>query len=100
MKLAGKGAIQEGIARTDGGPTGRTHCGTLRRQSCEEGAGRILREELTPLRWSEIDLAAAPKNSPEKLAIAACLRKGTTLTIKAIAALVYRGIVSQSPRVQ
>ena len=41
--------------------------------------------------WTETELVACRKGDPAKLAIAARLRKETTLSIKAIASLVHLG---------
>jgi hypothetical protein len=54
-------------------------------------ADRIVDEELRRLGWTEADLAARRKSDPDKLVIAARLRKETTLTIKSIAAKVHLG---------
>jgi len=48
-------------------------------------------EELKRRGWKEGELAARRKNDPEKLAMAARLRRETTLSIKAIAARVHLG---------
>ena len=50
-----------------------------------------LKEELERRGWVEEDLARRRKRDPEKLAIAARLRKETTLPIKGIAARVRLG---------
>ena len=47
--------------------------------------------DLRRLGWTETDLAARRKSDPAKLAIAARLRKETTLWIKAIAVRVRLG---------
>jgi hypothetical protein len=51
----------------------------------------IVAEELKRLGWKEADLKSRRKNDPDKLEIAARLRRETTLTIKAIAARVSLG---------
>ena len=43
------------------------------------------------LGWTEAELEARRKGDPAKLAIAARLRKETTLSLKAIASLVHLG---------
>jgi len=48
-------------------------------------------KELERLGWRREELAARRKGDPAKLAIAARLRKETTLTIKSIAARLYLG---------
>ena len=73
------------------GELGEHHSGHLHQQTSAGRAERIIAEELTRLGWTESDLATQRKNAPEKLAIAARLRKETTLTIKEIAARVHLG---------
>jgi len=48
-------------------------------------------EELRRLGWAERDRQERRKSDPDKLVIAARLRRETTLTIKAIAAVVHLG---------
>ena len=76
--------------RMDGG-LGEHHSGALHLESSRVRAERIVAEELGRLGWTDLDLAARRKNAPEKLAIAARLRKETTLTVKQIAARVVLG---------
>jgi REP element-mobilizing transposase RayT len=73
------------------GKLGDHHSGGLRRETAEQKAERIISEELRRLGWKETDLASQPKSDPAKLAIAARLRRETTLSIKAIAARVHLG---------
>ena len=54
-------------------------------------ARRILKEELQRLGWRARDLVARRKSHPAKLALAARLRRETTLSLKAIAALAHLG---------
>jgi hypothetical protein len=70
---------------------GEHHSGRLHQQTSVSRAERIIAEELTRPGWTENDLAAQRKNAPEKLPLAARLRKETTLTIKQIAARVHPG---------
>jgi putative transposase len=70
---------------------GEHHSGDLLQQSSAARAERIINEKLTRLGWTESDLAGQRKSAPEKLAIAARLRKETTLTIKQISARVHLG---------
>ena len=70
---------------------GDHHAGELRRESGEAKAERLVGQELKRLGWTESDLAARRKNDPLKLALAARLRKETTLSLKAIAARVHLG---------
>jgi hypothetical protein len=50
------------------------------------------------LGWKETDLASRPKTDPAKLALAARLRKETTLSIKAIAARAHLGTSKSAKR--
>ena len=73
------------------GKLGENHAGELRRETAEQKASRIIGEELARRGWQESDLAARPRSDPGKLAIAARLRKETTLPVKWIAARVKIG---------
>jgi len=73
------------------GKLGENHAGALHFEATQARAERILAEELSRLGWTASDLARRRKNDPDKLAIAARLRKETTLTIKSIAAKVHLG---------
>jgi hypothetical protein len=64
---------------------GEHHSGELRRESEQARAERIISEELKRRRWKEQDLVERAKSDPEKLAMAARLRRETTLTIPLIA---------------
>lgn len=67
------------------GNLGEHHSGELRRESAADKAERIVAEELGRLGWEATELAVRRKNDPGKLAIAARLRRETTLSMKAIA---------------
>ena len=73
------------------GKLGDHHSGELRQETAEAKAERIIGEELHRLGWSEKDLATRAKSDPAKLAIAARLRKETTLSIKQLASRVRLG---------
>ena len=73
------------------GRLGEHHSGELRCETAEAKAERIITEELGRLGWSRAELAGRRKSDPDKLALAARLRKETTLSIKGIAARVYLG---------
>ncbi|MEI7733776.1 MAG: hypothetical protein WCO56_29695 [Verrucomicrobiota bacterium] len=73
------------------GQLGEHHAGELRRESAEAKAERIIDEELKRLGWTRVDLEHRTKSDPEKVAVAARLRRETTLTIKAIAARLHLG---------
>ena len=78
------------LERMDG-KLGENHSGELHRETAEQKANRIVSEELSRRGWTESDLAAGRRSDPGKLAIAARLRKETTLPIKWIAARVQIG---------
>ena len=63
----------------------------VRRESAVAKAERIVAQELARLGWKEEELVRQRKNAPEKLAIAARLRKETILPLKSIAARVGLG---------
>ena len=73
------------------GKLGDNHCGELHRETAEQKANRIIGEELARRSWQESDLAGRHRIDPGKLAIAARLRKETTLPVKWIAARVKIG---------
>jgi hypothetical protein len=61
-------------------------------QTAKLKAERLISEELRRLGWQESDLQSRPKNHPDKLAIAARVRRETTLPIKAIAQRIQLGL--------
>ena len=67
------------------GKLGDNHSGELRRESAESKAERIIGEELKRLGWREGELARRRKSDPGKLAMAARLRRETTVTLPWIA---------------
>ena len=81
---------QEQLQRMEGG-LGQHHAGELRLETAQAKADRLVAEELRRLGWNTQDLVRRAKNDPGKLAIAVRLRRETTLTIKAISALVDLG---------
>ena len=70
---------------------GDHHSGEQRRETAQAKAERIIAEEINRLGWDESHLAGVLKTHPEKLAIAARLRRETTLPIKEIARRVHLG---------
>ena len=70
---------------------GEHHSGELRRETAAAKAERLIAEELSRLGWSESQLKSRRKSDGAKLAIAARLRKETTLSIKEIAQRVHLG---------
>ncbi|MHB8522793.1 MAG: transposase [Limisphaerales bacterium] len=73
------------------GKLGEHHSGELKRESAEAKAERIIREELQRRRWTEADLRERAKSDPAKLALAARVRRETTLTIRWIAGRLHLG---------
>jgi REP element-mobilizing transposase RayT len=88
--LGGEAFKQQMLERMEG-RTGAHHSGALRQARAEARAGRIIAEELGRLGWQESDLADRRKNDPGKLALAARLRRETTLPLKWITARVRLG---------
>jgi len=78
------------LERMDG-QLGEHHAGELRRENAEGRAERIIVEELQRLGWSESELASQRKSAAGKLALAARLRRETTMPLKWIAARVCLG---------
>ncbi len=70
---------------------GEHHSGQLHRQAADARAERIVAEELSRRGWQEADLERRRKNDPDKLEMAARLRRETTLSVKDIAARVHLG---------
>jgi hypothetical protein len=64
----------------------------LKRESAEAKAERIICEELKRLGWKEADLSRRLKSGPSKLALAARVRRETTMTLPWISARVHLGI--------
>ena len=78
------------LERMDG-QLGEHHAGDLRRENAEGRAERIIAEELQRLGWTEPDLVTQRKSAAGKLALAARLRRETTMPLKWIAARVRLG---------
>src|SRR5450759_5952367 len=66
---------------------GDHHSGELKRESLDAKAERIIAAELKRRHWTECDLEQCAKSAPEKLALAARLRRETTLKLPWISAL-------------
>ena len=82
----GSETFRKEMLRRAEGSLGGSHAGQLHRQGADAKAKRIIAEELQRDGWSERDFLACRKKDPAKLAIAARLRRETTLPLKAIAA--------------
>ena len=85
-------------ARTSG-CVGDNHESGIRREAAENQAEGIIGKELARLGWTEAELERRRKGDPVKLALAARLRRETTLTMKWIATRLHLGSV-QSARVR
>ena len=85
MRLGSKAFKKQMLERMEG-RLREDHDGALRLETAQANAERIIEEELHRLGWKESDLACRRKNDPAKLALAARLRRETTLTLKSIAA--------------
>ena len=79
----------------DGKP-GENHSAELRRQSAEAKAEGIIAEGMGRLGWPEGDLGSRPRSDPGKLAMAARVRRETTLPVKWIAARLQLGALKSA----
>jgi hypothetical protein len=73
------------------GKLGEHHSRELKQESAEAKAEQIIGEELKRLKWTAGDLNQRAKSDPAKLALAARLRRETTLTIRWIAGRLHLG---------
>ena len=64
---------------------GPKHAGEEIRQSALAKGERLLREELAALQWTQRDLQGRRKGDPQKVRVAARLRRETTMTLEWIA---------------
>jgi REP element-mobilizing transposase RayT len=87
----GSDAFKQQMLEQMEGRMGEHHSGALRQESAEVKGARIIVEELRRLGWKESDLTGRRKSDPGKLALAARLRKETTLPLKWIAGRVGLG---------
>ena len=65
--------------------------GAARREAGAARGENIIAEELRRRRWKEADLARRSKTDAAKVALAARLRKETTMTIRQIAERLHMG---------
>ncbi|HKW28518.1 MAG TPA: transposase [Verrucomicrobiae bacterium] len=70
---------------------GENHQATIRRETTEEKARRLVQEELDKLHWTEADLIAHAKGDSCKVFIARRLRTETSVTMKWIARVLHMG---------
>jgi REP element-mobilizing transposase RayT len=87
----GSEAFRDQMLELMSGQLGEHHSGELRRETAEAKAERIISEQLEQIGWKESDLRQRGKSDPGKLALAARLRRETTLPIKRIAARLQLG---------
>ncbi len=87
----GSAEFKEQLLEGMDGKLGEHHAGQLRVELAEVKAKRIVAQELRRLGWTEKELQTRRKSDAVKLALAARLRRETTLSIKAIAELVHLG---------
>ena len=73
------------------GQLGRHHAGTLRQERERARAERLVAQEWSGLGWEEEDLRQRPKGDVAKIALAARLRRETTLTMAHIAQRLHLG---------
>lgn len=73
------------------GHVGEHHAGSLRLETAEVRAERIIEEELRRLGWQETDLKTRRRHDPGKVQIAVRLRRETTLSVKRIAQRLHFG---------
>jgi putative transposase len=73
------------------GQLGAHHSGALRRKSEWARAEAIIAKELKRLDWKEAELRKRPKSDAAKMALAARLRRETTLTIADLAQRLHMG---------
>jgi putative transposase len=87
----GSEAFRAQLIELMSGQLGEHHAGQLRRETAEAKAERIISEQLQQMGWKETELGQRGKSDPGKLALAAQLRRETTLPIKWIAARLQLG---------
>ena len=73
------------------GNLGPDHAGDIRQQASQAQAESIIAAELRRFGWKKADLTQKAKLDPSKLALAARLRRETTLTIQQIADRLHMG---------
>ena len=81
----GGAEMKERLLGQMGGEVGEHHGGEAKRESAEQKAERIVRDELRQRGWSERELKQRRKTDGQKVAIAARLRRETVQTMDWIA---------------
>ena len=87
-------AFKEELLAQMSGRMGPEHYGSERRESQEEQAEAVVRQELQKRRWREATLAARRKGDVEKIKIAARLRSETLVPVAWIAQRLRMGTVA------
>ena len=78
----GSEPFKRGLLERLHGQLGPNHAGEMRRQAAHARAEGIIEAALKRLEWKEADLSRRAKGDPAKLALAALLRRETTLTVR------------------
>jgi hypothetical protein len=78
----GSEPFKRGLLERLHGQLGPNHAGEMRRQANQARAEGILAAEMKRLRWKAADLTRRAKSDPGKLALAALLRRETTMPCK------------------
>jgi REP element-mobilizing transposase RayT len=87
----GSEAFREELLAQMGERAGAENYGQEIRESAEQKAQRIIREELQKLGWWDSDLPRRRKGDPKKLKMALRLRRETTMTLSWIAQRLHMG---------
>ena len=88
--LGTKGFKKALLARMDG-RLGANHAGQLRREAAEANAQRIIASELKRQGWTEGEFKDRAKTDPLKVALAARIRRETTVPIRWLATRLHMG---------
>jgi REP element-mobilizing transposase RayT len=81
---------KELLARMEG-RLGANHAGQLRREAAEANAQRLIESELKRQGWTEGELKDRAKTDPVKVALAARIRRETTVPIRWLATRLHMG---------
>jgi REP element-mobilizing transposase RayT len=87
----GSEAFRQELLAAAGERVGASHYGADRRETGEQKAERIVREELRRRGWKEEDLPGLRKGDKGKVAVARRLRRETTMSLKWIARRLQMG---------
>lgn len=87
----GEDALKQELLEQVSARTGFWHYGEELQECAEAKAERILTEELEQRGWDAASLGTRPKGDPAKVAMAARLRKDTTMTLSWIADRLHMG---------